>query len=147
MSSEALPVLFRDENYIAVHKPSGLLVHRTKMADGDRFALQMVRDQVGANVFPVHRLDRPTSGVLIFGLNRESARHLSLEFGARRVSKTYLAIVRGHFKERFAVLDYPLREELDAIADKNARTDKPAQDAITEFEFLDSVELPESVDR
>jgi tRNA pseudouridine65 synthase len=142
-----LPVLFHDRDLVVVAKPSGLLVHRTKMAEGDLFAMQVLRDQIGASVFPVHRLDRPTSGALIFALNKDTARKMSLEFEQRRVRKTYLAVVRGIPRETRWILDYPLKEELDAIADRRASADKEAQDAVTEFEVEDTVELPYPVDK
>lgn len=142
-----LPILFQDTDLVAINKPAGLLVHRTSLADGDQFALQMLRDQLGKKVFPVHRLDRPTSGVLVFALNVESARAMSLEFEQRRVEKTYLAVVRGFPKSEKFTVDHPLKEELDAIADRKARREKPAQAALTEFETLATAELPYAVDK
>ena len=63
---EPLDILCQDEHFIAVNKPAGLLVHRSKIDRHEtRFAMQTVRDQVGRHVFPVHRLDKPTSGVLL----------------------------------------------------------------------------------
>ena len=143
-----LPVLFQDRDLVVVSKPAGLLVHRTKLAaDGQEFAMQMVRDQIGAQVFPVHRLDRPTSGALIFALSKETARALAEEFNARRVSKTYLAVARGILKSPRLRADYPLFEELDDRADRGADQNKDAQEAITDFELLAQAELPIQVDR
>jgi tRNA pseudouridine65 synthase len=143
-----LPVLFQDRDLVVVSKPAGLLVHRTKLAaDGDAFAMQMVRDQIGAQVFPVHRLDRPTSGALIFALSKEAARAISDEFTARRVSKNYLAVVRGVLKSPSVRVDYPLFEELDERADSKSDPNKDAQEAITDFELLAQAELPVQVDR
>ncbi|MES9962987.1 MAG: pseudouridine synthase, partial [Candidatus Sedimenticola sp. 20ELBAFRAG] len=90
-----LEIVYRDEWYIAIHKPPGLLVHRTRIADGDRFAMQMLRDQIGQWVYPVHRLDRPTSGVLVFALGSDAARSLVRLFEQRQIDKRYLAVVRG----------------------------------------------------
>jgi len=81
-------------------------------------------------VYPVHRLDRPTSGALIFALSSAGARHFSQEFTEGRVHKTYLAVVRGTTPDEFTV-DHPLKEELDAKSDKKARVDKPAQPSLT----------------
>ncbi|MDX5444142.1 MAG: pseudouridine synthase, partial [Hymenobacteraceae bacterium] len=68
-----LEILYRDEHYVAINKPGGLLVHRTRIAEEDkRFALQMLRNQLGQHVYPVHRLDRQTAGVLVFALNSEA---------------------------------------------------------------------------
>ena len=81
MTVPVLEVLYHDSEMVAVNKPSGLLVHRSQIDPLEtRFALQLVRDQIGQRVYPVHRLDKPTSGVLIFALNSDSARSLSEQF-------------------------------------------------------------------
>jgi tRNA pseudouridine65 synthase len=65
-----LNILYQDEYLVAIDKPSGLLVHRSLIDKHEtEFAMQMVREQIGQKVFTVHRLDRPTSGVLIFALS------------------------------------------------------------------------------
>jgi tRNA pseudouridine65 synthase len=143
-----LTVLYHDKDLVAVNKPPGLLVHRTKLDPRENVAaLQLVRDQIGQRVFPVHRLDRPTSGVLIFALNEDVARWMSEKFAAREVAKKYVSIVRGIPKQDSWTINYSLVEELDAMTDRLANEDKPAQDAVTEVECLDSVELPVMVDK
>ena len=68
-----LPILYRDEHYLAVEKPAGLLVHRSAIDRHEiHYALQRVRDQIGRRVYPVHRMDKPTSGVLLFGLDSDA---------------------------------------------------------------------------
>ena len=95
-----LPILFQDDHVVAINKPAGLLVHRSRVdVHATEFAMQMLRDQIGQLVFPVHRIDRPTSGVLLFALNKDCARELSGQFANRTVSKSYLAIVRGKTPE------------------------------------------------
>lgn len=142
-----LPILFQDDDVIVVNKPSGLLVHRSSIdRQASQFALQVLRDQIGRKVFPVHRLDRPTSGALIFALSSSVARFFSQEFAEGRVGKTYLAVVRGTPPAEI-LLDYPLKEELDPISDKMARVDKPAQAAVTQFKNLLIYEFPISVDK
>src|SRR5690606_11188599 len=106
-----------------------------------QFAMQMLRDQLGQHVFPVHRLDRPTSGALVFALSSEAARLLAEEFQHHRVQKEYLAVVRGIPLKPISVVNHALKEELDPLADK-ASGDKPPQMAVTEVEHLASVELP-----
>lgn len=141
--SDALPIVYQDDTLVAVRKPSGLLVHRTALARGEtRFALQLLRDQLGRHVYPVHRLDRPTSGLLLFALDPDMARMLGEAFTAQRIRKCYLAVVRGVGPEH-EWLDSPLREE-DA---KRPKAEMPAQPACTEVRRLDSVELPVRVDR
>ena len=73
-----LKILYQDEFLVAVDKPAGLFVHRSYLDRNEiYFALQLVRDQVGQYVYPVHRLDRPTSGVLLFALNEDVARAIT----------------------------------------------------------------------
>lgn len=141
------PLIYRDEQLVAVNKPSGLLVHRSPIDRHEtRFALQMVRDQVGQHVYPVHRLDKPTSGVLLFGLSSQVASALSRQFAEGSIRKQYLAVCRGYCPTD-SVIDYPLREQLDRIADRDARKDKPAQAAVTFLKRLATVEIPIAVDR
>lgn len=140
-----LEVLYQDEHLVAVNKPAGLLVHRSMIDRHEtQFAMQMVRDQIARRVFTVHRLDKPTSGVLLFALDPDVARTLSECFANGRVQKTYQAIVRGYLKGQGRV-DYPLKEKLDKIADKKARQDKAAQQAISHYRALAFYELPFAV--
>lgn len=138
-----LNVLYQDEHLVAVHKPSGLLVHRSALARGEtEFLLQRLRNQLGRRVYPVHRLDRPTSGVMVLALSSAVAGMLSEAFSERQVEKRYLAVVRGKAPESER-LDYPLREE-DGTRPK---AEMPAMPAMTDIRRLDSVELPVQVDR
>ncbi|CAM4224028.1 pseudouridine synthase [Vreelandella rituensis] len=138
-----LRIVYQDEYLVAVHKPSGLLVHRTALARGEtEFLLQQLRDQLQRRVYPMHRLDRPTSGLIVFGLTPEVARALSESFTERQVEKRYLAVVRGMAPEQDR-LDYPLREEDGS----RPKAQMPPMPAMTDIRRLDSVELPVRVDR
>ena len=140
-----LRLLYQDEYLVAIDKPSGLLVHRSWLDRHEtQFAMQMTRDLIGQHVYPVHRLDRPTSGVLLFALDPQTARTLSEDFAQHRVQKEYLALVRGWTPDQLFI-DYPLKEELDKIADTFATVDKPAQEAQTQLQRLQTVELPYAV--
>jgi tRNA pseudouridine65 synthase len=112
----ALTILFRDESLIAVDKPAGLAVHRGWARERD-VAMVRVRDQIGAHVFPVHRLDRATSGVLLFALTAEMAARVCESFATGKIEKTYLALVRGVPPEEILV-DHPLPPGEDAHAPK-----------------------------
>lgn len=143
----SLDIIFQDEFIIAINKPPGLLVHRSPIDRHEkRFAMQLVRDQIGQYVFPVHRLDRPTSGVLLFALSADVARLLNQQFANQQIDKTYFAIVRGHSPDD-GVINYSLKEKLDKIADKMADQDKPAQEAITNYQTLRKFDLPFAVSR
>lgn len=142
-----LEVLYRDEQLIAVHKPSGLLVHRTVLDRNEtRFAVQLLRDQIGQHVHPVHRLDRGTSGVLFFALDREVGKLVSAQFEAQQVDKTYLAIVRGH-PPAAGRIDHPLVRQFDDYEFRPPSAMEEAQAAITDYRRLATVELPYRVDR
>lgn len=141
-----LTVVYDDAYLIAIDKPSGLLVHRSWLAkEATEFALQRVRDQIGQRVYPVHRLDRPTSGILLFAKDADTARLLTSAFTERQMQKGYHAVVRGFLGD--GRLDYPLREELDKIADKYADQDKAAQPAVTDYQCLAQIELPFAVSK
>ncbi len=91
-----LQVLYLDAHMVAVHKPAGLPVHRGGLASRDVPALlQLLRDQIGQRLYPVHRLDQSTSGVMVFGLSPDIARQLQAQLEAGTVGKTYRALVRG----------------------------------------------------
>ncbi len=147
MEEELLDIIYQDAYIVAINKPSNLLVHRSWIdKEETRFAMQMLRDQIGQYVYPVHRLDKPTSGVLLFALSKEMARALSEQMQEGKFKKEYLAIVRGYTDER-AEIDYALKEVLDKMTDAKARTDKAAQEAVTVYEKLAQVELPYPVGR
>lgn len=142
-----LEIIYQDEWLVAVNKPSGWLVHRSWLDRHETvFVMQTVRDQIGKHVFTVHRLDRPTSGVLLMALSSEVAHLLSQQFENHQIQKRYHAVTRGWLEDE-AVLDYPLVEELDKIADKKATQDKEAQPAVTHYRGLATVEMPVSVGR
>ena len=137
-----LSILYRDDDIVAVDKPSGMLVHRSFLDKHETvFVMQTLRDQLGQHVFPVHRLDRPTSGVLLFALSSEVARLLGQQQERQQWRKFYLAVVRG-FMPTGGELDYPLKEQLDDIADRYSRDDKAPQQAVTRYQPLQQVELP-----
>lgn len=140
-----LEILYKDEHLVAINKPSGLLVHKS-MIDRHEiyFAMKMLRDQIGQWVYPIHRLDKPTSGVLLFALNSDTARLMSEQFSSHAIQKTYLAVVRGYTDEK-GTIDYALSEKLDKIADKKAKENKEPQEAVTKYERLDIIELPYAV--
>jgi len=142
-----LEILYQDEYLVVINKPSGLLVHKSPIDKGEtQFALQMVRDQIGQYVYPIHRLDKPTSGVLIFALSSEVATLLSEQFKMHTIEKEYIAVVRGYTKPS-ELIDYDLKVILDKKADKDRSDNKEPQSAQTYYETLSQVELPYPVSR
>jgi tRNA pseudouridine65 synthase len=134
-----LRVLWQDDRLVAVHKPAGWLVHRTWLdAHETRFVMQTLRDQLGQHVYPVHRLDKGTSGVLLMALDPDAARAMSLLFEAHQTHKDYVALVRG----------WPLPEtRVDhALKPDDAPDDALPQSAVTRFQRLATLQLDVPVD-
>ena len=100
-------ILYRDQRLAVVNKPSGLLVHRGWARDRDVLMMR-VRDAVGTRVYPVHRLDRGASGVVLFALDREAAKAASQLFERRTVVKNYFALVRGVPREAHLRIEHPI---------------------------------------
>ena len=128
----SLTVLFQDDWLVAVDKPAGMPVHRSRQCPEREVALRAVRDQTGRHVYPVHRLDRATSGVLVFGFSREAAAGLCEQWRKREVAKEYLAVVRGWLADDVGVVDYPLAEEEGSAP----------QAAVTRYRCLRRAEMP-----
>ncbi|RZL60402.1 MAG: pseudouridylate synthase [Pedobacter sp.] len=125
-----LEIIYQDENLIAINKPHGLLVHQSSIArDATEFALQMLRDQVGKHVSPVHRLDRKTSGILLFAFDKESEIAMHQQFMNTETEKKYFAILRGFTPDSMDI-DYPLAKENGTM-----------QDAFTSFKTLQKAEV------
>jgi tRNA pseudouridine65 synthase len=132
--SQSLTILFQDTHYVAIQKPSGFLVHPSALSTDRVTCLSLLRDQIGQWLYPVHRLDRQTSGVLIFALTSEAARELMTTWPEGGVRKTYQAICRGFMPESGTV-DRALRETQD----------KPRVPARSVFKRLETVEFPDAV--
>ncbi|MDG0831453.1 pseudouridine synthase [Roseateles saccharophilus] len=137
-----LPLLHADEHLVAIDKPPGLLVHRTQLAAReDEAALQLLRDQLGRPVWPVHRLDRGTSGVLLFALSPEVAALLGTMFEQGCMHKRYLALVRGWPHEDAGLIDHPLARDPEQPS-----AGQPMLDAQTRWHVLRRDEWPVASD-
>ncbi|MCH2665400.1 pseudouridine synthase, partial [bacterium] len=126
-----IDILYQDEHFVAVNKRSGLVVHPTKLAPDAVAVLPSLRKQLGQYVYPVHRIDRGTSGIVLFGLEPEAARRFGELMQTREVDKQYLAVVRG-------VVDHPIEDADNA----NGKLD-----SVTEYRCVRRVEIPYAVGR
>lgn len=131
--SNPMTLLFRGASLVAFDKPSGMAVHRGWADDGAETALVAARRLVGAHVFPVHRLDRATSGVLVFALSSEAAAVIQRAFEGGLVEKTYLALVRGT-PPPAGRIDHPVPRTKEHPEDRVP--------AVTDFETLGSASAP-----
>lgn len=136
-----LPILYQDAHLVAIDKPAGLLVHRTGLDAGEtRFAVQLLRDQIGRPVWPLHRLDKGTSGVLIFALDPDTASATSSYFESNiEIQKHYLAVVRGWPPEAGRIDHALKRLPDDARATARALDVQPA---VTHFQCQATYALP-----
>lgn len=142
-----LEILYQDNDLVAVNKPSGLLVHRTDLAKHEQDAVvQRLNEQLGQWVYPVHRLDRATSGVLVMALNENSARLLADQFMARTTDKHYLAIVRGHTPTD-GEIDYPLAKLNEEKGRSRFKIEGTEKEAVSRFATLEHFTLPLPVSR
>ncbi|MGB4839826.1 MAG: pseudouridine synthase [Saprospiraceae bacterium] len=129
-------ILFEDDYLIAVNKPAGIFVHRSSLdPSATIFMVQEIRNQIGIRVYPVHRLDRKTSGVLLMAKNKEVQSVINEMFRLKGIQKKYLAIVRGYIPEQ-GTIDYPLKNDSGKI-----------QEAVTSYINLKKVEINESSGR
>ena len=137
-----LQIVFRDENFVAVFKPAGLIVHRCKSSQAHEPALlQTLRYQLHRHVFPVHRLDRPTAGLMLFGLSGVAAAKMVDLFTRRMVAKYYQALVCGSTPET-ALIDKPLSDKSEDDWENSDCHDTHEKDAMTKFQTLARFELP-----
>ena len=140
-----LTVCFQDDALVVVDKPCGMLVHRSRIdAHETTFLLQTLRDQLNQSLFPVHRLDKATSGLVIFALSSDVERALSEAFGHGDITKMYEAFVRGHTPPSLYI-DHALQDEVDSKGRKIKNGN--AREAMTELRTLTSWTVPEPVDR
>lgn len=141
MIAEPLSVLHRDDRLVAIDKPPGLLVHPSGLdAHEGRTALQLLRDQLGERLHPLHRLDKATSGVLLFARDAEAAREWGIAFEQGRVRKRYLALVRGWPLEQ-GVIAQPLARDPELPS-----TGQERLEAVTRYRRLATFEWPFQVD-
>ncbi len=134
LAKRHIDIVYQDDYIAVVNKPAGLLVHRTNISNDREFLLQLVRDQLKQQVHPVHRLDRPTSGLVIFALNRDILKMFNKIFNEHQITKTYIAIVRGYVKAD-EIINYPLKNNIHGGTGEQ-------QEAITEYHKLAEYELP-----
>lgn len=125
-------ILFEDEFFVAINKPSGIMVHRTGLSEDKVFVAPLLQEQLGGiKVFPTHRIDRGSSGVLVFAKSSEAAKHLGEQFMGKTIDKKYLALLRGWLDEP-ATIDY-------ALTDKDSN--KGPLDAITRYNPIGKSEI------
>ncbi|MBS0568035.1 MAG: pseudouridylate synthase [Proteobacteria bacterium] len=130
---ESIEIIHEDDELLAVNKPAGLLVHKSKIANDETdFLLDRIKQQAGANLYLAHRLDRATSGVLLLAKSREIAGELGRAFMAREVTKKYLAVVRG-WPAGEGAIDYPL---------PGVREHGPRKPALTRWRTLATTTVP-----
>lgn len=122
MKKNKLDIIYWDKHYIAVAKPAGILVHPFKERSQDRrHLMRSLKKQTGMYLYPIHRLDKPVSGVVIFGLSKDATRLIKESWNEETTQKKYYALCRGEIDEQ-GVFDFALKHP-----------DGHKQEAYTEF--------------
>lgn len=141
VASDPLPILHRDADLVAIDKPAGLLVHPSALdAHEERTAVQLLQHQLGERLHPLHRLDKATSGVLLFARTPQAARHWGLAFEAGEIRKRYVALVRGWPQDQ-GEIDYPLARDPELPS-----AGQPRVPAATRYRRLACFDWPFSAD-
>ncbi len=142
MTDLVLKILYQDEHLIAIDKPEGLAVHRDDFSSRDQPAcLQILRDQLGREVHPVHRLDAATSGALLFTFDRQILAAMMGQFMERRVEKIYHAIFRGWLRES-VTCEMPMKKYFDKRHARSVDAGDGFQEASTVFVPVKWLEVP-----
>jgi tRNA pseudouridine65 synthase len=134
----ALPIVHQDEHLVVIDKPPGLLVHRSSLDAHEALnAHELLQVQLGFALWTVHRLDKATSGLLLFARSRAAARTLGAAFEAGRIHKRYLALVRGWPATEAGQIDHPLARDPEKPS-----AGQPHLPALTRWRRLHCVEWP-----
>lgn len=125
-----MEILYDDGIILAVYKPEGLLTHKSKISSDRDSLVDRLREQFNPAPSPVHRLDRPTSGVILCAYSRETARTLGTYFFEGKIHKKYIAIVRG-YTESSGRIETPLKKDGEG----------ELQPATTSYKTINSIEI------
>jgi tRNA pseudouridine65 synthase len=134
-------IIFQDDYFVAVNKPAKLLTHPGPIdRHENRCAMKLLRNLLNQWVYPVHRLDKPTSGVLLFALSSKAAAKIGEPFKQNKISKEYIALIRGHTPAS-DIIDKPLKYIWDKMTDTESMKGKPAREAITRYQTIVKTEI------
>ncbi len=130
-------IISEDENLVAINKPSGLLSIPDR--EGKDISLKQILKEKYGEIFTVHRLDKDTSGIVVFAKNAEAHKQLCLQFEARETTKIYNGLVLGFPAPQSGVINEPISEHPHK---KGLMTVyKKGKDSITEYEVLEKYKL------
>ncbi|TBR38605.1 pseudouridylate synthase [Marinomonas agarivorans] len=147
VDDQLLDILYQDDHLVIINKPSGLLVHRTALASQELDAVvQRLNQQLGKWVYPVHRLDRGTSGALLLALSSDIATMLCSLFEQQAVEKHYLCLVRGH-PQSIGTIDSPLAKLNEVKGRARFKIEGTEKAAVTHFQSLSQYILPHPVSK
>ena len=147
MKEQKLNLIYEDDHFVAINKPSGLLMHPSLIDKHEKqTALTLLQNELGKKVYIVHRLDKPTAGITLFALSAEAANKAADIFERRDVNKTYLAIVRGYPKQQDCIYT-PLSEVPDKILSKRKKNPTQRKPAVTAFRRITTTEIPVFISR
>jgi 23S rRNA pseudouridine955/2504/2580 synthase/23S rRNA pseudouridine1911/1915/1917 synthase len=130
-------IIYEDENLIALNKPSGLLSIPDR--EGKDISLKKLLIEKYGNIFTVHRLDKETSGLIVFAKNETAHKHLSAQFEARQTEKIYLGLVLGSLAEKKGSIDAPIAEH--PVKKGLMTVHRKGKESLTEYEVLEDFKI------
>jgi 23S rRNA pseudouridine955/2504/2580 synthase/23S rRNA pseudouridine1911/1915/1917 synthase len=127
-----LDIIYQDDNIIVVNKPSGILVIPDQHTDESKTVVGILKKELGQKVWVVHRIDRDTTGVLVFAKNAASHRNLSMQFENSQVSKKYTALLSGVLENDEGSIDKRI-----LISDREVSIDQSGKESLTDYKVLE----------
>lgn len=132
MKKERLDIIYQDENIIAVNKPTDILVIPDQYTEESQTLIGKLKEVFNQKIWVVHRIDRDTTGILVFAKNAEAHKDLSMQFEHSKVRKKYYAILSGYLEEEEGTINKPI-----LISGRNIRIDQSGKESITDFKVLE----------
>ncbi len=132
-----IKILYSDKDVVVLEKPAGLLSVATDFQKENTVHAYLKKNLNAKEIFPVHRLDRETSGVMLFALSKEARTHFKEEFQERRVKKTYVAVCEGVFKEKSGIWESLLQEDPSSYFVREVKDANLGKQATTHFKVID----------
>jgi len=130
-------IVFQNEDFVAINKPSGLLTIPDR--EGKELSLKNILKERFGEIFTVHRLDRDTSGLVVFALNEAAHKHLSQQFEARETDKIYSGLVLGKLISEEGVINEPIAEHPTKRGLMTVW--RKGKESVTEYKVLESFRL------
>ncbi len=130
-------IILDHEDFVAVNKPAGLLSIPDR--EGKEISLKKILQEKYGSIFTIHRLDKGTSGLILFAKDPDAHKFLSRQFEERRTIKIYRGLVTGSLLDKKATIDLPIAES--AVTGKSVIDKKGGKESRTDYEVLEDFRI------